>query len=120
MFGANKITKLIEQNFRFLVFLGFSVQKYSGKGDIEVCYSKKQCKIRALYYEGIDDNFRTKSNFSVTIEENERRNNILNCSKVFGKEKIDELNFNLKDRKATEQVVIYADFINKNIALLLI
>ena len=132
MFGVN-IEKLIERKFYFLTSHGFTTKNSLIRCEVEFYYSNDCYEINVSHYPGIDDNYHHKNIVSVAIEGiglKERplyeilknlpeRENLLNCDRLFGKEKLDALKLQLSEKKASDQIAIYADFISENIEKLL-
>ena len=105
--------KYIIRQFEFLVSLGFDKEEYFGDG-YEIRYYKKNCDINILYYQGIDHSYSKKTCVEIIVTVNGNRQNILKCENI-DINKLQFLESSLMNKKAKEQIEIYARFIKDNL-----
>lgn len=111
--------KFIKNNFSFLKEFGFVCTKLQNGPDLELIFSREDTAVEILYYYGVDDKYNKGYYIDVVVCKNGIRENLLNCTKVFGEEKIIELAMEVSSAKLKNEIIAYARFISNNISMLL-
>ena len=118
MFWKKK-KKFIVDDFAFLLDYGFSRKKYLRAPDVEYVFIRNDLEIELAYYLGVLETYEQAMCFCVIISNINGRNNLLQCSEVFGADLINKLIADIKDLDADAQVPLYAQFLKDNIDTLL-
>lgn len=98
---------------------GFSSTKYLRAPDIEYVFVRDDLEIELAYYLGVSETYEESMCFCVIISNVNGRNNLLQCTEIFGADLINKLIADIKDIDADAQVPIYAQFLKDNIDTLL-
>ena len=128
-----KFKKTAKKNFGFLLEYGFK-ERQVGYGALEqnLIFEKERWTISICYYECLDQNFKKGEAVDIVLEyklNNEMSTipmfgivefgkigaNLRACEKLFGREKINQLNSSLVNLDLEEQMSIQANFLKKNL-----
>lgn len=109
----------IEKAFRFLIKNGFSLKKYLRAPDEEYVYSKNNIVLEVDYYFGMYPNGESSMCVAVILTAGGVRNNLLKCTNIFDGNLLENLKSSVDGLSPSEQISVYADFIETNIDTLL-
>ncbi|MDE7107142.1 MAG: hypothetical protein K2O39_02345 [Clostridiales bacterium] len=118
MFWKKK-KKFIESDFEFLLDYGFSRKKYVRPPDIEFVFVRDGLEIEIDYYLGVLESYEEVMCFCVIITKDNKRNNLLQCTDIFGADLIKKLTADIQNLDAGAQMPIYAQFLKDNIEILI-
>ncbi len=110
---------IIESDFSFLIEHGFSLEKYIRPPDVECVYSRDNLSISVTYYIGVLETYKKTMCFDIILTIDGNRENLLNCTEIFGVDSIIDLLMKIRYMSASEQIPVYARFLQENINKLL-